>query len=139
MREFAQEGYYYLASPYAGSKDEKKHRVKQVTQAAASLLEQGIYAWSPVVHNHQLVPYLKSDLSSEERRNLIMPYDLQLLKHSKGMIILTLEGWESSKGVREEIKFCQFHCIDIYKASLGSFAPFLFEKWLPPLAIKRAV
>lgn len=134
MRKFAQEGYFYLASPYAGSSEEKERRVTQVSQAAASLLEQEVYAWSPVVHNHQLVPYIKADLSPEDRRNLFMPYDLQLLKQSRGMILLALEGWENSKGVLEEIEFCKFHRIDIYKTTLESLTPFSFEKWLPSSA-----
>jgi len=44
-----------------------------------------------------------------------MDYLLSFLKASKGMILVTMEGWEKSWGVNLELKFCQEHQIPVYK------------------------
>ena len=42
----------------------------------------------------------------EERRSLILDFDFSLLKSSKGMIVLKIDGWRDSYGVKAEIDLC---------------------------------
>jgi hypothetical protein len=97
--------YYYLSNPYNGSPSEMRERAQAAAQACATLLRGGVYAWSPIVHNHAMMAF--SDFSLEERRELLLPYDFSLLRAAKGMIVLKLAGWEVSYGVTREIELCE--------------------------------
>jgi hypothetical protein len=97
--------YYYLSNPYTGSPSEMRERAQAAAQAVATLLRNGVHAWSPIVHNHAMMAF--SDFSLEERRELLLPYDFSLLRAAKGMIVLQLEGWEDSYGVTKEIELCK--------------------------------
>ncbi|MCP4923892.1 MAG: DUF1937 family protein, partial [bacterium] len=98
------QGYYYLSNPYNGSPEERLERAEAACKATALLLQKGVYTLSPVVHNHQVVKHFP-EMTADQRRALIMPYDLELLRASVGMILLKIPGWDQSKGVREEIDF----------------------------------
>lgn len=53
------------------------------------------------------------DFTLEERRTLILDFDFSLLLASKGMIVLTIEGWRESYGVGKEIEICNEKSIPI--------------------------
>lgn len=97
--------YYYLSNPYNGTDEEKEERARIASKACASLLKMGIHAWSPIVHNHAMMK--DHEFTLEERRSLILDFDFSLLKCARGMIVLTIDGWDRSYGVRKEIDFCQ--------------------------------
>lgn len=46
------------------------------------------------------------EFTLEGRRTHILEFDFSLLRASKGMIILEIEGWKDSFGVRAEIDLC---------------------------------
>ena len=50
----------------------------------------------------------------EERRRMMMNYLLEFLKASQGLILLTMEGWEQSWGLNQELIFCQENQIPVY-------------------------
>jgi hypothetical protein len=106
--------FYYLANPYGGSDELRKERFEKCCKAISILLRNDIKTISPVVHNHSMTEVAK-DWTLEERQALLLPFDFSLLEHASGMILLTLDGWEESFGVKEEIKFCEGRGIKIYK------------------------
>ena len=55
-----------------------------------------------------------SDFTLEERRSLILDFDFSLLRASKGMIVLKIDGWEQSYGVKAEINLCQELSLPVY-------------------------
>lgn len=109
-------GLYYLAIPYNGSENQRQYRTELSLKAAAEFLRQGIHVFAPINYSNPIVDRL--DLPSlSERRDIIMPYLLKFLHVSKGLILLTADGWRDSWGVQQELKFCQEHQIPIYKMS----------------------
>ncbi len=44
-----------------------------------------------------------------------MPYLLDFLQASKGLVLITVDGWQNSWEVRQELEFCQKNQIPIYK------------------------
>ncbi len=98
--------YYYISNPYNGSDEQKESRAKIAAEVSGKLLKKGIHAWSPIVHNHAMMQAF-NDFTLEERRTLILEFDFSLLRASKGMIVLTIDGWKESYGVGEEIKLCE--------------------------------
>lgn len=90
----------YLACPYANkdSKVEAK-RLAEVTKFAAKLMKNGIHVFSPLTHNAPLVKY-----GLGRSWNFWLNYDLFVLSKCEKIIVLQLDGWEKSVGVRAEIK-----------------------------------
>ena len=107
---------YYLSSPYHGTDSQESERSKLASQACAAFLKEKIPVFSPVLHNHALANNLR--LTRDQRRALLMPIDLELLKRATGMIMLKLEGWKESQGMKEEILFCQSEKIPYYELEL---------------------
>ncbi|MDA9189383.1 DUF1937 family protein [bacterium] len=105
--------FFYISNPYNGTADQKNDRAKIAASVCARLLKSGVYAWSPIVHNHAM-PKEFEDLSIEQRRSLFLNFDFTLLLASKGMIVLKMDGWEESYGVKKEIELCGKKDIPIY-------------------------
>lgn len=97
--------YYYISNPYNGTDEEKEDRARVASKACAALLKKGIHAWSPIVHNHAMMK--DHEFSLEERRSLILDFDFSLLRAARGMIVLTIDGWDRSYGVRAELNLCR--------------------------------
>ena len=97
--------YHYLANPYQGTEEERHYRAEMTAKVCISLLRKGIPVLSPIVHNHALIQSL-GPFTLEERRQIFLTFDFNLLKHARSMIVLTLDGWKTSYGVQAEIEFC---------------------------------
>lgn len=96
--------YVYVASPYT-HKDhtEMQDRYLEARRYTASLLVNGKWAFSPIVHCH--------DIAVDE----VLPRDITYWRHynaamlapAKELHVLQLDGWEKSEGVFFEIEFAQ--------------------------------
>ena len=90
--------YYYLASPYSGTPEQQEDRYRKAELATALFLKKRIPVYSPIVHCHYLA------------KNHVMPgtiefwrwYNECMLTDAEQMWILTIPGWEFSKGVASE-------------------------------------
>ncbi len=90
----------YLASPYSHPDAAvRERRYRLACAAVAALARAGRSAFSPVVHSHPLVALgLPTDWAFW--RHL----DRAFLARCDEVVVLTLEGWEQSVGVREEVR-----------------------------------
>src|SRR5690242_11058087 len=89
----------YLASPYSHpdeSVKERRHAI--VTHVAFELIRQGIYVYSPIVHN---VPI--DQLGIHGNWLSWIEFDHGMLARCDRLLVLKLPGWEESKGVQAEI------------------------------------
>ena len=93
-------GLIYLASPYSHDQEAiRQQRFDMACKAAAWLMNNGLAIISPIAHSHPIAQYgLPDDLEFWMRQ------DLPILDACKGMIVLTLPGWEESKGVIAELQ-----------------------------------
>lgn len=91
----------YLACPYNDdSVFVRVERFEAVNRAAAELLKQGRFIFSPISHTHPIACYgLPKGFDFWE------PYDRQFLDICKGLIVLCLPGWKESSGVQWEIEY----------------------------------
>lgn len=89
----------YLASPYSHpDPDVREQRFEAACAAAAALLRAGHRVYSPIAHSHPLTRYgLPGDWTFWER------HDRWYLERCDEVVVLMLEGWEASAGVRAEI------------------------------------
>jgi hypothetical protein len=99
--ECHQKGLWYLASPYTHREKEKRvQRFEQTTRAMKLLYEYGWIIFSPITHSHPLAELgLGIDWKTWE------VFDKSIMTTCKGIIVLQLEGWEDSAGIRVEVDY----------------------------------
>lgn len=93
----------YLAVPYTGMEQKS---FEAVTRYAGVLMKEGHYVFSPITMCHPIaqVAKLPTGFSYWEQ------FDFHLINLCNCMVVLRLDGWEDSKGIRAEC---------IYAASIG--------------------
>jgi hypothetical protein len=90
----------YLAVPYSHADDSVcAHRFEAVNKVAAKLMKEGKHIFSPISHTRPIA--LAGELP--HGWDYWQSYDRCILECCGKMIVLKLEGWETSKGVTGEI------------------------------------
>jgi hypothetical protein len=92
---------YYLGTPYGHDLAEvREARYRENVEALTELLHQGINVFSPVVHHHPVACLrdLGRDFSFWQTQ------DFAFLHRSDALIVLTLPGWQESKGLAAEVE-----------------------------------
>ncbi len=103
----------YLASPYTHPDQAvREQRFDAACVATASLMRAGKSVFSPIVHSHPLVRY-----GLPVEWEFWQTHDCEHLKRSDCLIVLTLDGWETSRGVQAEIKIASDMEIPIHHLS----------------------
>jgi len=98
--------YLYLASPYSHDNwNIMQARYAQARDLVAHLLQQNITVFSPIVHCHELAKVKGMPTDHE----FWMTYNFRMLAPARKLLVLMLEGWESSKGVASEIQYARVH------------------------------
>lgn len=106
----------YLASPYSNPVSEiRVYRYKKAVECAADLIRQGYLVFSPIAHSHHIAQRLGKDFEGFESWR---EFDLRMLTSCDILVIVEVEGWEESCGIKVElkkahklripIKFCKF-------------------------------
>lgn len=100
----------YVAAPYG---DAVKHiiekRIHKVEEYLAYLTFKGEHAISPLLMHH----VLNKGFNLPNDFKFWGDYCLSLLKRCDKMIVLKLDGWVGSRGVGEEILFCNANDIPV--------------------------
>ena len=121
---------YYLASPYSSGND---HSMKQnyydVVRAQANLLKNGLTVISPIAAMH-----VGANMHSLPKTyGFWKDHCLNMLACCDGIIVLKINGWDKSNGVKDEIEFWTIRnvelnrqiCHEMYFSDLdGSLTPF---------------
>jgi len=109
---------YYLASPYS-HKDPvvKAERAEVATKAAVDLLAKGIFTFAPIPYN---APWEKYGLPGDW--NFWQDFDKAFVSRMDAVVVLTIDGWDQSKGVTAEIEFANENCIPVYYLSIEQIA-----------------
>ena len=132
MGAIMEKGFYYLAGPHMGTPEQEADRIGMSLKLTVAFLTQGIYVFSPIVYSIKIAEALNFS-STEERRQVIFAYLLTFLNASKGMVLVTMEGWKKSWGVQQELKFCQENSIPIYQIDPNNIPLDLSQILLEPL------
>lgn len=102
----------YLAGPYSSKSWELvKIRALVHIKIAAMLIAEGYMCFSPIAHSHPIW-LAESDLPSEA--GFWGRYNQEWLRCCKHLIVVTMTGWEESKGTRLEMLFARQNGIPIY-------------------------
>lgn len=108
----------YLAAPYTTglpqglSREAAMHaRANEINRAAARMMAQGATVYSPISHGVSLEPHLMDEL--REDHDFWMRHCYGMLDQASEIAVLTLPGWDSSRGVQLEIAFAKERGIPI--------------------------
>jgi hypothetical protein len=92
----------YLAAPYSSPSQEiVQFRVLYTNCAAAWLFKRGYFVFSPISHTHPIKEC--SDLGGDWA--FWLAYDYAMLDKCDRLMVLTLQGWKESEGVKAEITY----------------------------------
>ena len=94
----------YLASPYS-HKDPavRQRRFDAACKAAANLINQGVHVFSPIAHSHPIAQAGGLDTSWD----FWQTYDRIMIEASDSVVVLMLEDWHKSLGVKSEIAIAE--------------------------------
>lgn len=99
----------YLAAPYSHEDPTiRNDRAELASLAAANIMEGFRHAvYSPITHGHRVHEHLRRKGDHAFWMNQCLP----ILHRCEELWLLPLEGWDKSRGVDEELKFCWFNRI----------------------------
>ena len=95
----------YLASPYTTPDNDKvteASRYYYACKAAATLMQQGHTVFSPIAHSHRIARFIPG-----HSHDFWMAQDLPFLDFADKVVVLTLIGWEESRGIKAEIEYAR--------------------------------
>lgn len=96
--------YIYLASPYShANPDVMEARFLAAEAVLAHLLRTSEWTYSPIVHCHALAK--RHDLPTDHE--FWGSYNLAMLHRAHNITVLTLPGWEESRGVQQELQWAR--------------------------------
>jgi len=93
--------FWYLASPYSQFAEGLDKAAEAAAGAAGMLIAAGVHVYSPIAHSHPIAAAAQLD---PRDYGLWMPLNRVMMRAARGLIVLKLPGWASSKGVRMEIQ-----------------------------------
>lgn len=103
----------YLASPYSSEdKELEQKRYEIISKISADLVSKHIIAFSPITYGHTLLNF--AELPGEY--SFWEDFCISFLAHSDELWVYMIPGWDSSKGIANEIRYAIEHRIPvIYK------------------------
>lgn len=100
----------YIGSPYSHPDPDKvKKNFDLVSNLAAKMCSEGHVAFSPITYGHTLLGFQKMPSDWEFWKN----FCLSFLKKSDQLLVYKIEGWENSKGLKEEIEYADANGIHV--------------------------
>lgn len=94
--------YIYLASPYTTRDSFILHqRYRAALRATGALMARGELVFCPVAYGHSVEDKLKQEFPYD----YWMKMSLNMLIGASKLYILTIPGWDESKGIEVEIRF----------------------------------
>lgn len=95
----------YLASPYSDADEGVRiERAQAAAEVMAKLLDKGINVYSPIVCIGGLAKYRKGQPTEYEAWDSICE---AMIERCDSLMVLTLDGWQKSKGIRAEMEFAR--------------------------------
>lgn len=103
-------GYSYLCSPYTHPDPSvRASRYEAACKAAAKLLLRGEAVFAPIPHSHPI----EQHFPKPEGFDFWMHVDLPLVARAEKLIVLKLDGWDTSRGVQREMEYARENGIPI--------------------------
>lgn len=107
----------YIGCPYSDKDPEiMKKRYSQITSITARLVKEGYVVFSPITYGHILCEFEDMPVDFDFWQNLCIKF----LQASDLMLVIKLDGWEGSKGLKEEVLYCKANGIKVIEYDYSS-------------------
>jgi hypothetical protein len=93
--------YYYLATVYRKHAAGLDVAADEAARYAAAFIDAGIPVFSPIAHGHAIATYSKTPRSAQFWADL----QFHFMKPADGLIVVQMDGWTVSRGIRFELKW----------------------------------
>lgn len=99
--------FFYIASPYTHQNQAVRNdRFRDAMKFTAALMKLEIPCYSPIVHCHELANTYELPTTFE----YWIKMNHAMIDVSLGVVVLKIDGWDTSKGVTDEIEYAKrFH------------------------------
>lgn len=105
----------YIACPFRHEDPNvQRKRCAAAHAVAAELSAKGMHVFSPLTHNEILM-----EMHPEIPGEHWMEFDLTILAICQKLVVLKLDGWDRSNGVRREIAFAKERGIPVEEMELA--------------------
>jgi len=95
----------YLACPYTNpSLEVRVQRFQASARAAAHLIQQGMFVYSPITMTHPIDLVMAAE-GETMGSDYWCDFDEAFMRVCSEMIILIIPGWQESRGIRREANF----------------------------------
>lgn len=94
------DGFWYVGTPYSRFPDGIAAAFTAACKNTAALVRAGVSVFSPIAHSHPVAFYGKIDPLDHA---IWLPADAPLMKAAGGLIVVMLQTWQDSVGLRHEI------------------------------------
>lgn len=101
----------YLATPYSSYKFGLHAAFVDAAKAAATLIKHSVHCYCPIAHTHPIAEYGAIDKLDH---TIWLDLDSKMLALCDALVVVNMEGWEISKGVRFEVDYFLRHHKPIY-------------------------
>lgn len=92
----------YLAAPYSHPIPAVRElRYAQINDFAARLMLMGRVVFSPISMSHEIARYMPDTFVMDH--DFWMAVDLPILDRAERLVVLMLDGWQQSRGVKAEV------------------------------------
>lgn len=109
----------YLAGPYSSVHIHiRDRRYNQISFVAAELMRRGEIVYSPITACH----HIAADYDLPFDATYWLKQNLEFLAHCDKLLVLQLDGWENSVGLKREIEFATEKNIPIEYIKLEDFS-----------------
>jgi len=100
--------YWYVGSPYTRYPDGKASGFYIACVETARLLKAGVPVFSPIAHSHVVATAGNMSLGDDAASHAAwLKLDELMMAPARGLIVLRMNGWEESVGLKHEIEFFQ--------------------------------
>jgi nucleoside 2-deoxyribosyltransferase len=94
----------YLACPYSDPDPAIcEQRVLEADRIAAQLMVQGNIVFSPLSHSHRIAHHIENHQDCD----FWLSQDLAFIDWADEIVVLKLDGWDKSKGIKIELEHAQ--------------------------------
>lgn len=95
-------GFWYMATPYSRYHLGLECAFVAAARAAAKFIAAGVPVFSPIAHTHPIATEGLLDLLDLD---MWLKADEPFMRAAVGLVVVKMEGWDTSTGVRHEIEF----------------------------------
>ena len=108
----------YIASPYSHpDSDVRRDRFEEAARVCDYLLTLDYHVYSPICQWHPILEVVKNthfcSPTQVQKYNKLLITDFVFLRRCDKLLVVTLDGWKESNGIKQEVELARSYKIPI--------------------------